>query len=57
MAAALIQALFHGLDVQLMIDPDAFDRAEMFAACLRSVRTACSTELRSDPDPAPGVRR
>lgn len=33
--AALIQALFHGLDVQLMMDPDAFDRAEMFAACMQ----------------------
>ena len=30
--AALIQALFHGLDVQLMMDPSAFDRQEMFAA-------------------------
>ena len=33
--AALLQALFHGLDVQLMMDPDAFDRQEMFALCLR----------------------
>jgi AcrR family transcriptional regulator len=33
--AALIQALFHGLDVQLMMDPNAFDRQEMFAACVR----------------------
>lgn len=33
--AALVQALFHGLDVQLMMDPDAFDRQEMFAACVR----------------------
>lgn len=32
--AALIQALFHGLDVQLMMDPDAFDRDEMFGACV-----------------------
>ena len=32
--AGLVQALFHGLDVQLMMDPDAFDRAEMFAACV-----------------------
>lgn len=33
--AALVQALFHGLDVQLMLDPDAFDRDEMFGACVR----------------------
>lgn len=30
--AALIQALIHGLDVQLMMDPEAFDRAEMLGA-------------------------
>jgi AcrR family transcriptional regulator len=33
--AGLVQALFHGLEVQLMIDPQAFDRAEMYAACVR----------------------
>jgi AcrR family transcriptional regulator len=33
--AALIQALFLGLDVQLMMDPDAFDRREMFEACVK----------------------
>jgi AcrR family transcriptional regulator len=32
--AAIVQALFHGLDVQLMMDPEAFDRQEMFAACV-----------------------
>lgn len=33
--ASLIQALFHGLGMQLAVDPGAFDRAEMLAACLR----------------------
>jgi AcrR family transcriptional regulator len=33
--AALIQALFIGLDVQLMMNPESFDRQEMFAACVR----------------------
>lgn len=33
--AALVQALFHGLDVQLMMDPDAFDRQEMFELCVK----------------------
>jgi hypothetical protein len=33
--AALVQALFHGLDVQLMMDPNAFDRQEMFDLCLK----------------------
>ncbi|WP_162097380.1 TetR/AcrR family transcriptional regulator [Gemmata obscuriglobus] len=31
-AAALVQALIHGLDVQLMMDPEAFDRTEMLGA-------------------------
>ncbi len=31
--ASLIQALIHGLTVQLMVDPQAFDRQEMAAAC------------------------
>ena len=34
-AAALIQALFHGIGMQLAVDPEAFDREEMFAACIR----------------------
>lgn len=33
--AALVQALILGLEVQLMMDPNAFDRAEMYAACVR----------------------
>lgn len=33
--ASLIQALFIGLDVQLMMNPGAFDRQEMFSACAR----------------------
>ena len=33
--AALIQAVIHGLDVQLLMDPKAFDRAEMLGAVLR----------------------
>lgn len=34
-AASLLMALFHGLGMQLAVDPAAFDRHEMFAACLR----------------------
>ena len=34
-AAALVQALLHGLRMQLAVDPEAFDRAEMFAACVQ----------------------
>ncbi|MFO0824940.1 MAG: TetR/AcrR family transcriptional regulator [Gemmataceae bacterium] len=32
-AASIIQALLQGLEIQLMIDPEAFDRAAMFEAC------------------------
>ena len=48
--AALVQALFHGLDVQLMMDPDAFDRQEMLAVCLRFL--APLYHRSADPDPA-----
>lgn len=33
--AALVQALIHGLSVQLMVDPEAFDRRAMFEACIQ----------------------
>jgi AcrR family transcriptional regulator len=32
--AALVQAILHGLSVQLAADPNAFDRPEMLALCL-----------------------
>ena len=31
--ACLFQALIHGLTMQLAVDPEAFDRDEMIAAC------------------------
>lgn len=34
-AAGLLQALMHGLIMQLMVDPNAFDRQAMFEACTR----------------------
>ena len=33
--ASIVMALFQGLGGQLAVDPDAFDRGEMAAACLR----------------------
>lgn len=33
--ASLIQALVHGLGMQLAVDPEAFDRGEMLSACVR----------------------
>ena len=34
-AASMVQALVQGLEIQLMIDPEAFDRAAMLDACTR----------------------
>lgn len=31
--ASIVQAMLQGLEIQMMIDPDAFDRTEMLAAC------------------------
>ena len=39
-AASLVQALLQGLEIQLMIDPEAFDRAEMLDACARLMAPA-----------------
>jgi AcrR family transcriptional regulator len=33
--ASVLQALVQGLEIQLMIDPEAFDRTAMFEACVR----------------------
>lgn len=34
-AASLFQAIIHGLTMQLMVDPEAFDRQAMYDACAR----------------------
>jgi AcrR family transcriptional regulator len=52
--AALLQALLHGLDVQLMMDPDAFDRQEMFALCVRFLAPLFNRA--ADPNPGPAGR-
>jgi AcrR family transcriptional regulator len=51
--AALVQALFHGLDVQLMMDPEAFDRQEMFELCLKLLAPLFNRA--ADPNPDPGT--
>src|SRR5688572_4920533 len=51
--AALIQALIHGLDVQLQLDPEAFDRQEMLAACVSLL--APLFKQTPNPDPAPAA--
>ena len=51
--ASLIQALFHGLDVQLMMDPNAFDRQEMFAACVKLLGPLFGYGLSVPSSPSP----
>jgi AcrR family transcriptional regulator len=46
--AALLQSIFLGLDVQLMMNPDAFDRQEMFAACVRLLAPMFGQENKPD---------
>jgi AcrR family transcriptional regulator len=47
--AALLQALFQGLDVLLMADPEAFDRPEMLGLCLRLLAPLFNRA--ADPNP------
>jgi AcrR family transcriptional regulator len=49
--ASLIQALLQGLEIQLMIDPEAFDREAMLDACARLLAPA----FNRDAAPAAGV--
>lgn len=53
--AALLQALFHGLDVQLMMDPNAFDRQEMFAACVKLLAPLFGYPWSPPTPPDPGT--
>jgi len=47
-AASLVQALVQGLEIQLMIDPEAFDRAAMADVCARLLAPVFA----QDPTPA-----
>ncbi len=46
---SLFQALLHGLTMQLAVDPDAFDREEMIAAC-RQILAPLFHATPTDPD-------
>jgi hypothetical protein len=46
--ASFVQALVHGLTVQLAADPQAFDRAEMLELCV-GVLAPLFTTLPADP--------
>jgi AcrR family transcriptional regulator len=50
--AALIQGLMHGLSVQLMVDPEAFDRQEMFEACVQLIGPAFIPNEERGSEPA-----
>ena len=50
--ASLVQATLHGLGMQLAVDPEAFDRGQMLAACLRMFAPLFG-RTPSDTDPAP----
>jgi AcrR family transcriptional regulator len=50
-AASLLQALVHGLTVQLMVDPEAFDRQAMFGACTRLLAPVFESVTRYDAGP------
>jgi AcrR family transcriptional regulator len=52
-AASLIQALFHGLGMQLMVDPGAFDRQEMLAACVRLLAPLFQQDAADSVPPTP----
>lgn len=52
--ASIIQALIHGLTVQLLIDPEAFDRRRMLNACLRLLSPCYGSRVTPAPDlPSP----
>lgn len=42
--ASLVQAIFHGLIVQLSADPNAFDRSEMLALCVVALTPLFTTD-------------
>ncbi len=53
--ASLVQALLHGLSMQLAADPGAFDREEMVKLCLDLLGTYLGIHDRADgPTPARG---
>jgi AcrR family transcriptional regulator len=54
--AALLQSIFLGLDIQLMMNPDAFDRQEMLAACVRLLAPMFNQAADSPTPGAPGAR-
>jgi AcrR family transcriptional regulator len=54
--AALVQAVLHGLGVQLAADPDAFDRHEMRKLCLDVLGSLFQSSGQPAPQRAPAGR-
>jgi AcrR family transcriptional regulator len=48
-AASLVQAIIQGLGMQMAVDPNAFDRDEMLAACLRMLSPLYGREQAGEP--------
>jgi AcrR family transcriptional regulator len=55
--ASLVQAILHGIGVQLSADPKAFDRDEMLQLCLDVLSTYLGTQLRGRRKRAPAARK
>jgi AcrR family transcriptional regulator len=55
-AATVLLALINGLTVQLMIDPEAFDREAVYAACVRMLEPIFAS-IRPEPLPAQEMGR
>ncbi len=52
-SAALVQALVHGLTMQLAVDPEAFDRGEMLAAIVKVLGPLFKTPDDAAANPGP----
>ncbi len=51
LTAALLQSLFIGMDVLTMMDPQSFDRQEMFTACVQLLAPLFGKEIAAASEP------
>lgn len=51
LVAGLLQAMIHGLSVQLLVDPAAFDRQAMFEACIQLIAPLFNQMVEATGDP------
>ena len=55
--ASLVQAILHGLAIQLVADPNAFDRLEMLTLCQEVLGNYLGLRANTSMKPAPKPRR